>query len=107
MNDFLLDYAGLGHLVSKIESKFSSASIMQVQLTNNNWNNKTYIIANTFFKAADSYVYFVAPDENSRDTYLKFDVHPLEVESNGYIVFKAESKPDGDITVDILRLKVS
>lgn len=102
----LLDYTGLQRYTANANDKFSSAILFDVVIENT-WGDRTIYIEDERFLPNENYVYLVLVSESYREIYMGNNIRPMDVEIEGVMGFICDTVPSKNISVSILRLKLS
>lgn len=83
-----------------------AGAIFTVTLPAESWADGQQAVENEQFVAADRYAYIVGPASDSYEAYIAANVRADDVDTDGSMTFKCETPPDGELTVNIMKVEV-
>lgn len=82
----------------------TTAISKKVSINRLSWANNNVIVTDSLILSGSEYGYLVGPTDVSREEYQNCGIYATQVISNSKIVFRCETVPESNITVNICRL---
>ena len=89
--------------VTDLQNKADKSVAFTVTLTAAGWADNAQTVSNATFLSA-GYAYTVAPASSSFANYSEAIVYADDVTTDGQMVFRCDSAPTADLTVNIVRM---
>lgn len=106
ITDRRTDAALCGIMSDGVTSGAAAGQAIDVTLSASGWSSKQQSVTNSAF-AVDGYRYIVAPTYGSSDAYNKAKVKAKDVTTAGQMMFICTTVPSADLSVQILKVRVS